>query len=141
MMNLRLLLTIATVLLLPFNAAAQTGPVKTGKIAGKIVDASNGDPLIGCNVILSGTKYGASSDLNGNFFVSNVPEGSYTVVFSYISYVKKTITPVPVTAGLTYNLQISLEPESIMGEELVVEAKADRAASSALLFSRKKRLW
>lgn len=138
MKNLRLLLTIASVLFLPFHLTAQTGPVKTGKIAGKIVDASNGDPLIGCNVILAGTKYGASSDLNGNFFVSNVPEGSYAVVFSYISYVKKTITPVPVTAGLTYNLQISLEPESIMGEELVVEAKADRAASSALLVQQKK---
>ncbi|MBL7961568.1 TonB-dependent receptor, partial [bacterium] len=42
------------------------------------------------------------------------------------------------TAGLTYNLQISLEPEGIMGESIVVEAKADRAASSALLVQQKK---
>lgn len=120
------------------SATAQTGPVKTGRIAGKIIDASNGDPLIGCNVILAGTKYGASSDLNGNFFVNNIPEGVYSVVFSYISYNKKTVNNVTVTAGLTYNLQISLEPESIQGEELVVEAKADRANSSALLVQQKK---
>ncbi|MBL7961561.1 TonB-dependent receptor, partial [bacterium] len=42
------------------------------------------------------------------------------------------------TAGLTYNLQISLEPEGIMGESIVVEAKADRAAKSALLVQQKK---
>ena len=138
MKNLCLLLVFAAVLLLPSNATAQTGPLRTGKIAGKIVDASNGDPLIGCNVVLTGTKYGASSDLKGNFIINNIPVGSYTVLFSYISYVKKSITPVAVTEGLTYNLQISLEPESIQGEELVVEAKADRAASSALLVQQKK---
>ncbi|MBL7961969.1 carboxypeptidase-like regulatory domain-containing protein, partial [bacterium] len=103
-------------------AMAQTGELKTGKIAGKIVDASDGEPLIGCNIVLVGTKYGAASDLNGNFFVSNIPEGTYSVLFSYISYNKKTINPVTVTAGLTYNLQISLEPEGIMGESIVVEA-------------------
>ena len=124
--------------LITSGAMAQSGEAKTGKIAGKIVDASDGEPLIGCNVVLQGTRYGAASDLNGNFFVTNVPEGTYTVVFSYISYVKKSIHPVTVTAGLTYNLQISLEPEGIMGESIVVEAKADMAAKSALLVQQKK---
>ena len=36
----------------------------TGKIAGRVTDA-NGEPLIGCNVIVVGSSQGASTDANG----------------------------------------------------------------------------
>ena len=59
-------------------AAAQN----TGKISGIILDAQTGDPLIGTNVVLLGTSLGASTDLEGTFFILNIPAGKYDLEFS-----------------------------------------------------------
>ena len=39
----------------------------TGKISGKVLD-ENGDPLIGCNIILKGTLIGTSSNEKGQMY-------------------------------------------------------------------------
>ncbi len=109
-----------------------------GKIAGKILDASNGDALIGCNVSIVGTKLGTTTDLDGNFIIAKIPAGKYSVEISYISYNKKIVTNINVTEGLTSTLKISLEPESLQGNEIVVEARADKASSGALLVEQRK---
>lgn len=126
------ILRLIVALLLTGGLAAQ------GKIAGKIQDASDGEPLIGCNVILKGTKYGASTDLDGNFVIFNVPQGTYTVDFTYISYERKQVELVHVTDGLTTTLHISLKPEAIEGEEIVIEARASRNQETGLLLVQKK---
>jgi thermitase len=56
----------------------------TGKIAGKISDASDGSPIEG-TAISDGTR-STVSDANGNYTISNVPEGSYTVTASKDGY-------------------------------------------------------
>ena len=43
----------------------------TGKIAGTVYDASGNEPLIGANVILHETVFGATTDLDGNYFIIN----------------------------------------------------------------------
>ena len=43
----------------------------TGKIAGKVIDATNGEPIIGANIIIVGTSLGAAADIDGNFFSMN----------------------------------------------------------------------
>ena len=57
-----------------------------GGISGKITDAGSGDFLPGANVVLDGTNYGASSDRFGEFTISNVPDGSYTLTVTYVGY-------------------------------------------------------
>lgn len=57
-----------------------------GAVKGKVTDASSGEPLIGANIVLEGTTLGAATDVNGNYVISNVPDGSYTAVISYIGY-------------------------------------------------------
>ncbi|MEK6649596.1 MAG: carboxypeptidase-like regulatory domain-containing protein, partial [Bacteroidota bacterium] len=37
----------------------------TGKIAGRVIDATSKESLIGVNVIIEGTRLGAATDLEG----------------------------------------------------------------------------
>ena len=43
-------------------------------------------PLVGANVILSGTNFGAATDLKGHFKISDIPPGKYEIKISSIGY-------------------------------------------------------
>jgi len=58
----------------------------TGKIAGRVVDANTGEPLIGVNVVISGTSMGAATDIDGNYFIINIPPGIYEIKASLVGY-------------------------------------------------------
>jgi len=62
----------------------------SGSIVGKVTDARTGKNLMGANVVLKGTYYGAATDRWGNYSISNVPFGKYTLVVMYIGYEKYT---------------------------------------------------
>ena len=74
---------------------------QTGRISGKIIDQQTGEALIGANIIIVGTSLGAASDVNGEYLVTNLNAGQYSVKASYIGYQDMTITNVRVTSGLT----------------------------------------
>ena len=59
-----------------------------------IVKDTEGITLPGVNVILEGTSKGAVSDMDGNYLISNVENGSYTLVGSYLGFrtFKKSVT-------------------------------------------------
>ena len=51
----------------------------TGKIAGVVVDAENGEPLPGANITIEGTTIGAASDLTGFSNIAPI-EGNWCIV-------------------------------------------------------------
>ena len=51
--------------LLPYLAFAGT----VGKIKGKVTDLTSDEPLIGANVLVIGTSFGAATDVNGNYTI------------------------------------------------------------------------
>ncbi|MCQ2325655.1 MAG: TonB-dependent receptor plug domain-containing protein, partial [Paludibacteraceae bacterium] len=53
-------------------------------VSGTVVDAANGDPIIGANIIIKGTTVGTVTDFDGNFNLS-APEGS-VIQISYMGY-------------------------------------------------------
>lgn len=59
-----------------------------------IVKDTEGMTLPGVNVILEGTTKGAVSDMDGNYVISNVEYGTYTIIGSYLGFktFKKSIT-------------------------------------------------
>ena len=113
-----LLLCILT-LILPGITVAQT----TGKITGIITDAVTGEPLPGTNVSLVGTNLGAASDVDGLYFILNVPVGSYAVKASMMGYETVTKTDVLVSIDRITSLNFELEEATIVGEEIVVVAE------------------
>ncbi|NOX89901.1 MAG: outer membrane beta-barrel protein [Calditrichaeota bacterium] len=97
----------------------------TGKIAGTVVDQQNGEPLPGVNIYLLNTSYGAATDLEGYYYIINIPPGSYTLVAQMIGYKEYRIKEVSVSADRTTNINIRLSPETIEGE--VIEVTAEKA--------------
>jgi len=61
-MNFRLWIAFGCLLLVPCLAFGQ-GTI----ITGNVVDADDGEALIGANVIIEGLLLGASSDVDGNY--------------------------------------------------------------------------
>ena len=55
-------------------------------VVGRIVSSIDCTPLIGANIYLENTSFGAASDNNGEFEINDVPAGEYTVVATYIGY-------------------------------------------------------
>lgn len=96
----------------------------TGKIAGKVVDAATQEPLVGVNILVEGTKLGASTDADGLYAVINIPPGTYTVVASAIGYHPARITKVHISVDLTTTLNFTLNESSVaLGEEITVVAE------------------
>ena len=71
-----------TVFIMPLIAGT------TGKLSGTILNEKTSEPLIGCNIIIENTYLGASSDLNGDYTILNIPPGKFDVRFEMIGYKK-----------------------------------------------------
>ena len=100
-----------TFLLILFIPAAYGGT--TGKISGKVVDAQTKELPIGVNIVIVGTTLGASSDLNGEYFIINIPPGTYQLRASAVGYAPQTVTNVTVSADRTTQINFSLVPQGV----------------------------
>ncbi|MFA3783946.1 TonB-dependent receptor domain-containing protein [Melioribacteraceae bacterium 4301-Me] len=112
-------LLLAVIMLFTYDyLSAQT----TGKLAGRVVD-ENGQPLIGTNVIVLETTAGASTDLDGYYSIINLRAGTYKIKFQYIGYQSKVYENVRITSDQTTQLNVTLTPEAVQGQEVVVVAQ------------------
>ena len=111
---------VAFVFLIPLVVNAQT----TGKIAGKVLDAETGEPLMGANVIVEGTHFGAAASMDGSYYIINIPPGKYSVKFMMIGYQTLTIQDVSVSVNRTFELNARLNVSVIEGQEVVITARA-----------------
>jgi len=100
-----------------------------GEVTGRVVDAATGDPLPGVTVILANTAIGAAANADGRYTINRIPAGEQTLVIRYLGYVTTNIV-VNVIPGQTIELDISLPPDVILGEEVVVYAQALGQASA-----------
>lgn len=95
----------------------------TGRVRGKITDQETGEPIVGANVIIEGTYFGAAADLEGDYYINNVPPGTYTLIASAVGYNKVRIEKVVIKIDLTTEIDIQLSSGAITLGEVVVEAK------------------
>jgi outer membrane receptor protein involved in Fe transport len=109
-------------LLLPLLVLAST----TGKISGVAKDKTSGEPLPGVNVVLEGTTLGASTDMDGYFVILQIPPGSYDVRVSYVGYKDVVFQGIMVSADLTSQVNVEMEPTTLeLGESIVVTAERE----------------
>lgn len=59
-------------------------------ITGTVTDAEDGEPLIGANILVTGTSTGTITDFDGTFSL-NLPDGATSLEFSYTGYTSQTI--------------------------------------------------
>ena len=95
----------------------------TGKLVGRVTAKETGEPLIGANIMIEGTILGAATDLDGNFYILQIPPGTYSIRFSMIGYQSLIINDVRMMVDLTTTANGALS-ESVVGlDEVVVQAE------------------
>ena len=90
------------------QVVAQTGKTVKGVVT------DNFGPVPGANVLVKGTTNGVITDIDGNFTLTNVPEGAVLQV-SFIGYVTQEIK---VAGQTTFNVKLSEDAKAL--EEVVV---------------------
>ena len=96
---------------------------QSSNIFGVVADSSNGNVLIGANVIIEGTSLGMATDNAGKYSISNVAPGNYTIKVTYIGYetINKEIT---ISDQNKYELNFDLKYTTVEGKTVVVTAQA-----------------
>ena len=105
-------------------------------LKGVVFDASTKEPLIGVTVYVKGTTNGDATDLDGRFEISNLKDGPYTIIVSYISYTTQEIQ-VHVSDN-TPELQIGMESDNQQLDEVVVTARRNMESERVLQAERQQ---
>lgn len=97
-----------------FLAASWTASAQK-TVSGTVSD-SNGEPMIGVNVVEEGTTNGAITDLDGSFSLQVAGDAS-VLVFSFVGYETQNVT-----VGTQTTFTITLQEDAEVLEEVVVSA-------------------
>lgn len=91
-----------------------------GKVVGKVIDAKTKEPIPGVNVSIVGTTTGAATNLDGEYFILNVPPGTYSIRASIIGYKTVIQTGAKISVDHTTSIDFELEETILELEESVV---------------------
>jgi len=109
------------IIILAISTTLLTAQV-TGKISGTVLDERSQKPLIGTNVIVLDTNFGASTDIDGNYFIDNIPVGTYRLRFDFIGYKPQLRTDVVVISANPVTVNTELSESVLEGEVVTVTA-------------------
>jgi len=118
MKNFKLLFPLILLIFLFISGFA----AERGTITGIVSEKTTSEKLAGVNIQIEGTMLGASSDVNGNFTIYNVPPGIYTVRATMIGHLKERHKNVQVLANKKVHILFELEETVIDFDPLIVSA-------------------
>jgi len=114
------------ILLLLFSWSGLVLGATTGKIAGTVKDAESGEGLPGANVVLEGTTMGAASNIDGDYFIINIPPGEYAVRVTMMGYAPVVVENVVVRIDRTTTVDLELKAQVLdVGGEVTVTAERE----------------
>jgi hypothetical protein len=101
---------------------------QTGAIKGFVYDKDNGEPCMFANVSIRGTGFGAATDINGYFSIPKMPDGTYTIVITYVSY-DSIVEPFTITNGKIFSKNYYLSKAAFVLDEAVISAEREEMRS------------
>ncbi|MCK4656212.1 MAG: carboxypeptidase-like regulatory domain-containing protein, partial [candidate division Zixibacteria bacterium] len=116
-------LWIAAVIISLLPAVATAGTA--GKIAGTVYSIETGEPLAGATIKIEEIDLVCVSDTDGEFYLINVPVGTFTLSARSIGYTTLAKSEVKVLLDLTTPIDFKLDPSTIPTGE-VVRVTAER---------------
>lgn len=108
-----------TAFLLMFVSSLAFAQQVTGEIRGTVTDVERGEGLVGANVILQATNFGAATNLDGVYSIRSIPPGRYTVSVRYVGY-RQQSKEVTVAANATMTVDFQLSVSALQMDEIVV---------------------
>ncbi|MDD3876958.1 MAG: TonB-dependent receptor [Bacteroidales bacterium] len=90
---------------------------QNGSLSGLIKD--NTETLVGATVMIENTSKGASTDINGRYFLQDIEPGTYNFVFSFLGYLSQQHT-ITINAGQNIVFDVTLVSDAELLEEFVV---------------------
>lgn len=115
--------------------AAQT----SGKIEGRVFDASTNQPLVGAQVVVVGSGLGNITNAEGYYFINNVPAGLHDVRAQYIGFQTTTVENQRILAGQTTRIDFRMSSQAVALDPITVRGEAnplvprDRTVSKAIV--------
>lgn len=122
MMRLQLNLKIFILLSLFFGVQAMTVFAQNAQISGRVIDATNNEPLPFANVVVKGTTIGATTDFDGKFLITGLTPGFISLEATYVGYVNTTSPDVQVSNAKTEYIEIAMKNAGISLQEVEVKA-------------------
>ena len=94
-----------------------------GEIYGKVTEAENGKSLPYVSIIINGTTIGTTSNENGTYVLSGIPEGPQVIVYSFLGF-EKMEKPVNIIPGKKLEVNAALKTIAILTSEVVITSQA-----------------
>jgi outer membrane receptor protein involved in Fe transport len=127
-------ITFITLLLLTgsvLEVMAQTGVLK-----GKVTDKRSKEAIPGATVVVIGTYFGVSTDINGNYEIKGIKPGDYSVKVTFLGYKETLYNGVKITANNTTPLSFSLSEVTtelgaveILGQKTIVDLESGKSSA------------
>ncbi len=103
---------------LAFNTLFAQG----ARIDGKVIDATNNEPLPFANVLVKGTSIGATTDFDGKFSITGLEPGFITLEATYVGYRNQTSAEILLSNVKPSFVEISMQSAGVALAEVEVRA-------------------
>ena len=90
---------------------------------GKISHLNDNEAVIGAAVFITELRTGATTDINGNYRIANIPKGIYTLQISYIGH-RQIVQKISIMANQSKDF--GLENSGIAMEEVIVSGSSTK---------------
>ncbi|GAA5023102.1 hypothetical protein GCM10011506_05710 [Marivirga lumbricoides] len=95
----------------------------TGTIKGKVYDQKDENEVLpGASIRIEGTTKGTVTNVNGLFEIENLPEGTYTLIVSFVGYATQQVEGIKVIEGNETVVNVPLGTSTTELSEVVVKA-------------------
>jgi len=101
---------------------------QTGTLRGNVYDTETGEPVLYCTIQLAGTTIGTTTDFDGFFTITNIPEGTYRLVVTYIGFDSLSQEVVIGANKIVYE-RLNLTANSVQLSTVDISAQKEKARS------------
>ncbi len=99
-------------------------------LIGTVKEKNTNEPVVFANVYLPQLEKGTTTDENGSFEISNIPNGNYKIVISLIGYETSSQS---INLPTNESLSIVLKPSAIEMEEIIVSTPFHKLQSENVM--------
>ena len=95
---------------------------QTSTIKGRVFNSINNEAVPFANIFIDSTSVGTTSDFEGNYRITDLKPGTYSIICSFIGFKRQISFEVPVTSARTTTLDFALVEESTTLDQVVIAA-------------------